>query len=100
MRWADKEHMTKTRGQGTKPMKTTVVLTVVTSILYSAMLYAGAAQDYQIVDKGAHHRRLEKTTARTHPDGTMTTEKEGYIELASGMHYKGQRRLDRKPGRD
>jgi len=40
-----------------------------------------------IIDKGPHHRTFEKVVERTLPDGTVTTEKERYVELATGLHY-------------
>ncbi len=46
------------------------------------------AQQFTVVERGPHHRTFEKTSERVLPGGVVTTEKERYIELATGMHYK------------
>jgi hypothetical protein len=51
-------------------------------------LESAGAQNFEVRERGPHHRVLERTVARAQGDGTTRNENERYVELASGMHYE------------
>src|SRR6478609_8708167 len=40
-----------------------------------------------VLERGPHHRVVERVLAETLPDGTVRERKSSYTELATGMHY-------------
>lgn len=40
-----------------------------------------------VVERGPHHRVVERIVSETLPDGTVRERKSSYTELATGMHY-------------
>src|SRR5687767_10029185 len=51
------------------------------------VVLTAAEANLNVVERGPHHRTFEKVVERRHSDGTATTEKERYVEVASGLHY-------------
>jgi hypothetical protein len=64
-------------------MKTTLALAMFTASLFSAV-----AQDYQVGEKGLHHRVWEKTVSYRDHLGRLKHEKSSYTELATGLMYE------------
>ncbi len=58
------------------------------AVLLALTAYWSYGQGYSVVERGPHHRTFEKTTQRVHPDGSIITEKDRYVELSTGLHYK------------
>jgi len=56
-------------------------------LLALAHYSAAAPSDPQVVERGPHHRVIERTVPETRLDGTMAGRKSGYTELATGLHY-------------
>lgn len=41
-----------------------------------------------IIEKGPHHRVIERTVSEVQPDGTRRERQSSYVELATGLHYE------------
>ncbi|MCI0352316.1 MAG: hypothetical protein L0Z53_23100, partial [Acidobacteriales bacterium] len=52
-----------------------------------AAVYSSNGQSYSVVERGPHHRTFEKTAERVEADGSVRTETERFVELATGLHY-------------
>jgi hypothetical protein len=50
-----------------------------------------APDDPIVVERGPHHRVIERTITEKLPDGTVAERKSSYTELATGLHYLSER---------
>ena len=47
-----------------------------------------AAREYQVVERGPHHRKVERTMWQISPEGQSIPHVSSYVELATGMYYQ------------
>ncbi len=43
--------------------------------------------DYSVIERGPHHRIMQRTTVETNKAGVVSTRVNSYTELATGLHY-------------
>src|ERR1043165_5173521 len=48
----------------------------------------GGVSDFSVVERGANHRVLERSSYTTLPSGKVVSQVHHYTELATGMHYQ------------
>jgi hypothetical protein len=56
-----------------------------------AMALAAAPANPVVVERGPHHRVIERTVTEKLPDGRAVERKSSYTELATGLHYLSER---------
>jgi hypothetical protein len=73
-------------------MKTsTTLLSVSVLVLAGAQGVLAAPADPVVVERGPHHRVIQRTLTERRPDGTTAERQSSYTELATGLHYQNER---------
>ena len=69
------------------------LIVVATSLAWASgnqSTLAQAPPNATVVERGPHHRVIERTLTETRLDGTTAQRKSSYTELATGLHYKNE----------